>query len=207
LVVVDKTWPYAAVSSVSSDNEAAGKMATEYLMDLGHEAIAFLSPEVDQTDTLEARVRGYTQAHWERGLAVDLSCIFDQLPSDLPVAPNSGFTEVDKQQVKQFLDAHPTVTAAVAAEYATGMLLLEVLSDTGRRCPDDLSIVVFDGPSTRARWQFTRVIQDERGMGLQAAQLLVEQMRGQYAVKKIQLPTQIVAGDSTRRRQGEAMHA
>ena len=198
LVVVDKTLSNAAVSSVSSDNGSAAKLATDYLFDLGHRNIGFLSPEVDQTDTLEARVKGYTQAHIARGLAVNPSRIFDELPSDLPIAPHSGFTDVDKRQIQTFLMNHPEMTAVVAGEYATGLLLHEALLDMGRSCPEDLSIVVFDGPSVYSGWQFTRILQDESGMGQQATKILIDQINGIYDVTKLQLPTSLVEGNSTR---------
>lgn len=67
LVLVDRHLKGVAAASIGTDNIKAALKGTEYLFDLGHTHISFLSPPPADTTALEERVEGFIQAHAERG--------------------------------------------------------------------------------------------------------------------------------------------
>ena len=74
--------PFARIGSVADgpgfaitmDDRAAGKVATEHLLDLGHTRVGFITGS-DEWAISGARLDGYKQAMTERGFAIDEALI------------------------------------------------------------------------------------------------------------------------------------
>ena len=60
--------------TVSGDNIAGGKLATDYLISLGREKIAFLGGPVQEKE-VQDRYQGYKEALLEAGMAPDKNLI------------------------------------------------------------------------------------------------------------------------------------
>ena len=74
LVVVDRDLPGLEVDCALTDNFLGGKIATEHLLQLGHQRIGCITGPSELTPSAR-RVEGYRQAFEEKGLAVDPSLI------------------------------------------------------------------------------------------------------------------------------------
>lgn len=196
LVIVDRTLRGTPVSTVTSDNVAGGRLATEHLFDLGHEGIALaLSP--NHVSTLDERRRGFVAAHAARHVRLDPGSIYTGVRS---VVPGSDVDPVeDVEALAAFLEANPRLTAVVAGEYHTARLVLQAARQLGRSVPEELSIVCFDAPAefVDAALPFTHVEQDQHTMGRRAIELVLAQLADAGAIEQEIVPVWLVEGEST----------
>lgn len=199
VVILDRAFDGVPISTVCSDNVAAGQQATDFLFSLGHEQIGMISSD-SAVSTLRDRRDGYVKAHAMHHVAHDERKVFDQVRSTTP-----GSTTTPAQDVAAltgYLLAHPELTAVVATEYNIAGLLREAEERLGGNRPP-LSIVCFDHPaafSDSTPYRFTHISQDQEGMGAAAVELALSLIRDPHAVRKSALPTQLVIGLSTQQR-------
>jgi len=112
------------------DDEHAARRATEHLIRLGHQRIAFLGgpPHVD---TAERRIRGFRTAMADAGLEVD-----ETLFVHGEYTASSG-----GEAVAELLGRGPLPTALVAADAPLGLGAWHALAGRGIAVPRDVSLV------------------------------------------------------------------
>ena len=120
--------------AVTADNFTAGRVMTEYLIQLGHRRIGALGGP-DKYSSLRDRMRGYHIAMLENGLLLDPSL----QPSPVPGNPRKGYVQMQKLIA---LPEPPTAVFAVSDRAAFGAM--EAIKDAGLACPDDISVVGID---------------------------------------------------------------
>ena len=122
------------IHSVTADNFTAGRIMTEYLIQLGHQRIgAVCGPK--KYSSLRDRLRGYRTAMLENGLPLDPSL----QPSPVSGNPRKGYVQMQKLIA---LPEPPTAVFAVSDRAAFGAM--EAIKDAGLVCPDDISVVGID---------------------------------------------------------------
>jgi DNA-binding LacI/PurR family transcriptional regulator len=126
--------PRFGVTSVTYDDAGGAALATKHLVAKGHRRIAHLQGDVRYA-TARVRLEGYTQALQESGLPVDERLI--------RVADWNIREAGDAFEALLHLDDPPTAVFAASDDMALGVL--ERLRALGRRVPDDIAIVGFDG--------------------------------------------------------------
>jgi DNA-binding LacI/PurR family transcriptional regulator len=133
LVLVENRQP-GPIQSVTGDNIAAGRIMTEYLIELGHHRIgALVGPT--KYSSLRDRMRGHQIALIEHGLALDPSL----QPQPVSGNPRKGYVQM--QQLLA-LPEPPTAVFAVSDRAAFGAM--EAIKDARLHIPDDISIVGID---------------------------------------------------------------
>ncbi|MCK6066188.1 MULTISPECIES: GntR family transcriptional regulator [Microbacterium] len=197
VVILDRGFDGVPVSTVCSDNIAAGQQATEYLFSLGHEHVGLVSSD-STVSTLRERRDGYVKAHAMHHIPHDDALVFDLVHSTTPGSTISPAEDVN--HLEAYLRDHPEVTAVVATEYYIAAMLRVAADRMQRRIPDDLSIVCFDHPDAfydPGRYRFTHIRQDQEGMGDAAVDLTLALIRDPREVRKVTLSTELVIGEST----------
>lgn len=111
-------------------DERAGRMATEYLLEVGHRRIAFLGVAEDLPFSVH-RCQGWKTAMSRAGLKVQ-GHWFDEAGSSF--APGA-------RAAARMVRAAPEITGLVVANVAAAIGALAALSDLGQHVPDDISIV------------------------------------------------------------------
>jgi len=163
-VLVD-TW-HPALPSVSIDDIAGGRLATNHLLDLGHERIAFVGePPRNPLWFVASRLReqGYGEALTAAGLPVRAD--FVKHGVHLRSAARQMATEL-------FAQAEPPTGIVTASDVqATGVL--EAAQNSGRRVPDDLSLVGYDDIELAAHIGLTTVRQPLEVSGQRGAEILL----------------------------------
>ncbi|MBT2292758.1 GntR family transcriptional regulator [Paenibacillus albidus] len=199
LVLVDRHLKGVAAASISSDNMKAALEGTEYLFDLGHTHISFLSPPPVDTTAVEDRIEGFIQAHAERGIMVDKELWVSDLTSTLPKFFNPDNIEHDLERLVSHLKSHPSITALFAIEYNIALLAKTAVERLGLRIPEDISIICFDSPPTDlgGGYSFTHMRQNEEEMGRIAVENVLNIMNGQPVPNKVLLDAHLVLGHST----------
>lgn len=121
---------------VDADNEQAAFLATQYLIQRGHQRIALISPPLTYTYALQRR-RGYWNALQQAGLPIDPALLCEG-GQDARVARNLA------QQLAKLVDAP---TGFVCANEVASFGVMAGLRDAGRTPGQDVEMVSRDGAS------------------------------------------------------------
>lgn len=122
------------IHSLTADNFNAGRVMTEYLIQLGHRRIGAIGGPAKYS-SLRDRMRGHQIALIENCLPIDPAL----QPAPVSGTPRKGYNEM--QQLLA-LPKPPTAVFAVSDRAAFGAM--DAIKDAGLRVPDDISVVGID---------------------------------------------------------------
>lgn len=139
VVLVDRPFPGWKLHAASVDNFSAAKDATNRLIAMGHKRIAFLSYLIlwrsePDPDAVERR-EGFVSAMKAARLYGKGPCVFQS--SDYDTSKSSA--------IQAILVAKPPITAVLATSPSRAELLMRAARESGRKVPENLSIVCFQG--------------------------------------------------------------
>jgi LacI family transcriptional regulator len=181
--------PNADVATVGATNWAGGLSAARHLLELGHRRIGVISGPAAMLCS-RARVDGYRAALESAGVAVDPALIRDG-----NFHHSGGYRAA--RELFELLEP-PTAIFAGSDEQAFGVA--EAARVTGRRIPEDLSIVGFDDLPI-SRWvspALTTVRQPLADMGRTAAEMLLTMIdRREPSGRQVELATELIVRSST----------
>ena len=180
LVFVDRKLRGLEVSTVSSDNVAAAKAATDYLLGRGHRVLSFLTRRIANTSTLEDRLDGFIRSHVEAGIGVDKERQILELPVAFSVdilGEGEGDSREELTRVRDLLGCNPDITAIFAAEWTLAVIARRAAMELGKKT----EIVCFDKPN-RDRYlhqeNVSFILQPELEMGKEAVRIVHEHIMG-----------------------------
>lgn len=179
--------------SVGSDNFACGYRATQHLIELGRQRVAFIGQAAPITTAqtrhsqLSERLAGFRSA-----LAAA------QLPTGLTMMrPASSGLAAGEDGVRALLAQGTAFDAVVASSDLVALGAIRVLRESGMRVPEDVAVVGYDD-SEFARLvqpQLTTMRQDPILAGNLLVSKLLRAMAG-YEVKSERLPIELVVRES-----------
>ena len=132
IVCLDRDVDSTSVPLVQVDNRLGARLATEHLLSLGHRRIAHVSGAPDLRIS-EERVAGYREALAAAAIEPD--------PGLLAVG---SFSEEGGYQAMRGLLEGADPTAVFAANDLSAIGVVSAVVESGRRVPEDISIVGFD---------------------------------------------------------------
>lgn len=179
------------LSSVSSDDTLAASMAIEHLISLGHKKIAVIGGDSAKSNTTKLRLSGCMDTFARHGIAFD--------------------TERDYQAVRfSFADGYCAANALLeqrgdfSAIFAMSDVMalgaIRALNDAGRRVPEDVSVIGFDG-LTIGQYTTPRlstIAQDVESLAAQSITLLLDNVQKNSGVRHITVPVTLLHKESTR---------
>jgi len=189
LVMVSRYVAGFATDYAGSDNVAAAAMATDHLIGLGHQRIAFVGANT-RTSTGRDRTRGYRKALKAAGLGVDETLVLASEPTR-----QAGFAAARELMGKK---RPPSAIVCFNDPLAFGVMLglRSVGIEPGKRC----SVVAMDDVAEAALWQpgLTTVALSSRQIGLNAGRLLRKRLENRDAPPERMLidPRLVVRGSS-----------
>lgn len=128
-VLVDRFFPGRNFDSVCVDDRAAGRMATQFLIHLGHRRIAHIAGPALSTGSL--RRRGFLDAMRVGGLSA---------PAEL-IEPGGFDIDGGREAMHRLVRAVPRPTAVFAASDPMAIGAVYACREAGLRVPEDVSIV------------------------------------------------------------------
>lgn len=198
IVMIDRQLKGIPAPFVGTDNIDAAKKATDYLIDMGHTRICFLSPPVADTSVLEDRLEGFIKSHAERGVMIDQSIWLTDITGTMPGKKDNSIIKADIERIKNHIAENPGITCLFCVEYNIALMAAEALKHLGKSIPNDISILCFDGPLNYVgEYFFTHIRQKELEMGETAVRLLQKQITDKSGNEKILLEADLVNGAST----------
>lgn len=181
-IVIHGSRPDLQVPSVDVDNEAGARLATEHLISLGHRRIACVIFDLSYTAARE-RLAGYRAALEASGIEFDQRLVAE-----------TGYRASDARDAATRLLETQGFTAVFAAADLTAAAVLGAVRATGRRIPDDISLVGFDDiplaefldpPLTTIRVPAEQV-------GLAIGEALLDRLSGNLEARRTILPVELV---------------
>lgn len=185
--------PVADRANVRIDEDLAMRTATEHLVTLGHERIAYIGTvpsNVAHIQTPQARLEAFRDVMDQHGLPTHQHWI---LESDW----TADSAAADTQSLLASAD-RPTALAAASDEMAIGAM--QAARAEGLRIPEDLSIIGIDDHVLSSVMGLTTVRQDVAAQGREAAQILLQALgvdTGGDRSTHVVVPTELVVRHST----------
>lgn len=205
-VLVDTTHP--ELPSVTIDDVSGGRLATDHLIDLGHERIAFIGePPRNAWRFVASRLReqGYREAMRSAGM-------------DVPpgyVKHGVHLRSAGRQMANELLALPEPPTAIVTASDIQSTGVLQAMHEAGRRIPDDVSVVGYDDIDLASYIGLTTVRQPLELSGRRGADIVLaglaqgrrvqpfeEQLRLELVVRDTSGPAPGVRAGAASRRNG-----
>lgn len=190
-VVVDRLLDQMEVDSVVSDNLQGGYLATQHLIEIGHQNIAIIRGPSNVTPSAR-RFDGYLQALKTYNLIVDQTLI-----KSGNFHPPSGY-----QATKELLSKPTRPDAIFACNDLMAIGALRAVHELGFSVPDDISIIGYDNIELALFTQpaLSTIAQPIQSIADRAVQLLLDRIENPYfPTKRETLSNQIVIRSTTRR--------
>ena len=141
-VLLDQKITGMESTGINFDSRAGARMATEYLISLGHSRIAFATMPMTRWTRTEMHM-GYRDALVLAGLGYDSRLVYERMPEKL--APYADFElEAGKMIAESFLADGCPATAIVCINDMLAIGLIKTLKAKGIRVPEDVSVFGFD---------------------------------------------------------------
>lgn len=186
-VVLSRNWPELKVSTVSQDHARQSQIALEYLVQQGHQKIAFIA---NQTDT---------EFEW---FDIRLACYQTLMKKINPENPEGwvilGENGVDS--AAELIRKYPEVTAVFAIHDGRAIEVIKGLIKAGLNVPNDISVIGVDGSEDPPAGypELTTVAVPHFEIGFMAADLLVKQIENHHLEHaKLTVRSNLIVREST----------
>ena len=179
------------LSSVASDNVAAAKMAIDHLAALGHRKFAVIGGDRLVSDTTQQRYRGCLEAFREHGVDFDETVDYETV----------RFSFADGYRAARNLLARDReFTALFAMSDVMAIGAIRALRDAGKRVPEDVSVVGFDGLTIGEYTvpKLSTVCQDVEQLARRSLQLLQESIEAGGLSRHETVPVMLAGRESAR---------
>jgi LacI family transcriptional regulator len=189
LVVTGRTLKAKSLHTIHFDNFEGARIATQHLLELGHEQIACITGPSNQPNSID-RLRGYQAALTEAGVAIR---------PELTV--QGDFREAQGgMAVQQLIDSRVPFTAILACNDQSAYGAALQLYRKGLRIPDDISLVGFDDLRTSSFTipPLTTVRIGIYNIGKAAAMAIVDLIEGRVPHQAAPAP-ELIVRESTKR--------
>lgn len=195
VVLVDSYVKDETFHTIGVKDREGARLATEYLIGMGHREIAFVSGSLREHGVNSKRYQGYCDAMNAAGLRVD------------PEAVYSGTVDYEYglEAAREYLRRGRKQTAAFATADVMAMGLIKGLLEEGLRIPSDLSVVGFDDVylARMAYPSLTTVHQSIPEKGTMAVRLILDALQAQKPEHtECILPLRLIERQSVVRREG-----
>jgi LacI family transcriptional regulator len=187
VVLLDRDHP--TLPCITIDDTDGGRMATEFLLELGHREIAFLGDEEANLfgfDSSARRREGYEAAMAAAGIP----------PRPEWVLRRPHGRDAARVAAGEMLARGPRPTAVFAASDVQAIGVLEAAQAAGVPVPEELSVIGFDNVEAARFTGLTTVAQPLEEIGRLGADLLLRAVSGEEVPSR-RMPLEIVARGST----------
>ena len=155
------------LSSICSDNRQAARAAIDALVELGHRQFALIGGDREVSDTTRLRFEGCMDAFGAHGIEFDPELDYETV----------RFSYADGYwAARRLMERDRKFTAIFAMSDAMAIGAIRALQDRGRRVPEDVSVMGFDG-LTIGEYTVPRlatVCQDVDALAIHSIHMLLE---------------------------------
>jgi len=192
IVMVDSYCNEHYFHNIGINDRHGGYLATQHLINNGHQRIAFVSGKIREEGVNYKRFLGYQDAMKEAGLEINQSSIYTGNVSH----------EYGIEAAKLMIENHQNETAAFVTADIMAVGLIKGLKQQGQRVPEDVSVVGFDDVylANISDPSLTTIRQNIAEKGNLAAEVIIEAATNKNMTKRdIILPIEVVERLSVRK--------
>ena len=182
---------FANLSSLTTDDRAAAARAVDHLLDQGHRRIGILGGNWSCSQIGYSRIQGCWDSFRRRGL-----------PFDEGQCEPCRYSMADGYAAaRRLLDRRPDLTAIFAVSDVMAMGVIRALNDLGKRVPQDISVVGYDGISMAGYSvpRLTTIRQDTAQLAERGVELLLNNIQNQTPAQHAFVPFRLLEGESVAR--------
>lgn len=144
MVIVGEKLQGQDVDTINLNSYAAGRMAVEHLLSLGHRNIAYIStPFTNITDARRKRLEGISSYMEAAGLEKNLYTLVDD-ENENDLLDSTYEFDCGHRLTEQLMDKYPQCTAIIAVNDMVAIGCMSALNQRGVRIPEDIAICGFD---------------------------------------------------------------
>ena len=191
IVLIDSYVSHSNMCNVGLEDYNGGYTATKYLIDLGHKNIAFASPTIKNRGVVSERFLGYRNALSEAKIPFRSDLVFEQeLDTETTIA------------LGRRLAARGDITAVFATADILAAGIMAGLQQSGKRVPDDVSVIGFDDINLCRLTSptLTTIHQDAPLKGKMAVNFLIDLLdKNSIKNSEVILPIRLVERNSVRK--------
>ena len=172
---------------VTSDNAAGGELAVKELLDRQCHHLAYIGGYQDTPNETKNRRKFFELSCERYGIRYDVLNMLE------PIA-------CIEEQITAFLTTHPLIDGIFTINDSMALEVCRVLSKMGRRVPQDVQVIGFDGQRIRAEEDYpvSTIVQPIQDMAIQAVELLLDVIEGKEVEKRTVLPVKFAEGGTTK---------
>lgn len=188
LIMFDRVCLTDQFSSVVADGEHSAQMATQHLLDNGCKRVAFIGG-ANHLDIVKRRKHGYLEALRNNKIAIE---------KELVVCRKIDYEE--GKIAAQTLLALPNPPDAILAMNDTlAFAAIEVIKSHGLRVPNDIALIGYtdEQHANYIEPKLSAVSHQTYEMGETACLLLIDQIRGDKAIRQVMIPTHLQIRESS----------
>lgn len=185
------TLAFPNLSSVTTDDRAAGQCAIDTLVSYGHRRIAVIGGDRKTSDISRLRYEGCLQAFREHGIPFDP----DRDYQGVRFSYRDGY-----EATKKLLKSGRSFTAIFAVSDVMAIGAIRALCEAGLRVPQDISIIGLDGLPLGQYLipQLSTVRQDFRALALRSVRILLDGIEDGAAARHETVPFEVHRRESIR---------
>ena len=180
---------YSNLSSVTTDDKAAAAAAIRFLTENGHRKIAIIGGDREKSDTSRLRFEGCMEEFRRQGIEFDVERYYRSV----------RYSHADGYAAMMgILRSAPEVTAVFAVSDVMAIGAARAIHDAGKRVPEDISLVGFDGLPICNYYQprLTTVVQQTNFMAETSFRMLDDCIRHGTGARHILAPSELSSGGS-----------
>lgn len=188
-IILQGSLPAVPAPSVDVDNRAGARAAVEHLVRLGHRRIGCVTNAPLAYTAAADRLAGYRDALKAAGI-----------PRDPTLVAEGAFDAASgREATADLLARAPDITAIFVASDIVAFGALRALRESGRKVPDDISVVGFDDIPLARHFDppLTTIRLPARDLGAAAGRALLERLAGRPVSERTLLPTELIVREST----------
>ncbi len=177
----------AGIPYVTSNNYEISKAAVEKLIAGGSGKVGCVCGATVVESETKYRYEAYLDAMTEHSLPARLL--------------KKQFRHGEEMRImREFFEAYPDVDGIFAGSDMLANAAYHVARERGKRVPEDLQIIGFDGvlDEWRGHPQLTTVEQDIPALAREAVNLLMKRIKREEVPARVEVPARIVEGETTR---------
>ncbi|EOD01663.1 Catabolite control protein A [Caldisalinibacter kiritimatiensis] len=177
--------------TVTIDNNLASYEMTQYLINLGHKKVAYLTDSEEPTNLEQLKINGYKKAIEE-----------NEIEKELIYYANGRKNEEGYAAAKEILKENEDVTAIFCSNDELAIGVINYLRDKDIKVPDEISVAGYGDlrMATIIRPQITTVKEPFYDMGAVAIRMIIKEIAGEKVKeKRVNLPFHIEKRDSCKK--------
>ena len=186
-------YPFANLSSVSSDDRLASRLAIEHLIALGHRRIAVISGNRSRSDTGRIRFEACLETFRDHGIEFEP----DRDSETVRYTFSDGY-----QAALRLLQKGSRFTALFAMSDVMALGAIRGLRDAGMRVPEDVSVVGLDGLDIGEYTvpRLASIAQNVEELAARSVRILLDHIENQATGRYEILPVALLDRESARKK-------